>query len=178
MKKLIPIIVFFLISSDVFAQLNDVHKIFEKYQDVEGITSIKVGKGMFGLLNKLKIEDEVVQKIKPLLGKVNSINILISGGGKLLDSLTGIKSNLIKLGDNIPLGLQNEINLAVKKLNYEELVTITSSGRKIKLLTVDSNGDFLHNLLLSITGAEQNILMLLDGDVPMSELSKFISESN
>ena len=178
MKKLIPIIVFVLFSSNVFAQLNDVHKIFEKYQDVEGITSIKVGKGMFGLLNKLKIEDEVIQKIKPLLGKVNSINILISGGGKLLDSLTGIKSNLIKLGDNIPLGLQNEINLAVKKLNYEELVTITSSGRKIKLLTVDSNGDFLHNLLLSITGAEQNILMLLDGDVPMSELSKFISESN
>ena len=178
MKKLIPIIVFVLLSSNVFAQLNDVHKIFEKYQDVEGITSIKVGKGMFSLLNKLKVEDEDVQKIKPLLGKVNSINILISGGGKLLDSLTGIKSNLIKLGDNIPLGLQSEINLAIKKLNYEELVTVNSSGRKIKLLTVDSNGDFLHNLLLSITGADQNILMLLDGDVPMSELSKFISESN
>lgn len=178
LKKLVPIIFLALLSSNVFAQLNDVHKIFEKYQEVEGITSIKVGKGMFSLLNKLKLEDEDVQKIKPLLGKVNSINILISGGGKLMDSLTNIKSNLIKLGDKVPLGLQNEINLAVKKLNYEELVTVNSSGRKIKLLTVGTNSDVLHNLLLSITGADQNILMLLDGDVSMSDLSKFISESN
>ncbi len=178
MKKLITIIVLAFFSSTVFAQLNDVHNIFDKYQDVEGITSIKVGKGMFSLLNKLNIQDEDLQKIKPLLGKVNSVNILISGGGKLLDSLANIKSDIIKLGDKVPLGLQNEINLAVKKLNYEELVTVNSSGRKIKLLTVGSNSDILHNLLLSITGKDQNILMLLDGDVPMSELSKFISDSN
>lgn len=177
MKKLITIIVLAFFSSTVFAQLNDVHSIFDKYQEVEGITSIKVGKGMFSLLNKLNIQDEDLQKIKPLLGKVNSVNILISGGGKLLDSLANIKSNIIKLGDKVPLGLQNEINLAVKKLNYEELVTVNSSGRKIKLLTVGSNSDILHNLLLSITGKDQNILMLLDGDVPMSELSKFISDS-
>lgn len=155
--------------------MNDVHKIFEKYQEVDGITSIKVGKPMFNLLNKLNIQDEDLQKIKPLLGKVNSINILISGGAKLLDSLAIIKPGIIKQGAT-PLGLQNEINLAVKKLNYEELVTINSSGRKMKLLTVNSSGNMLHNLLLSITGADQNVFMLLDGEIPMDEVSKFISE--
>lgn len=175
MKKIIIILAIFSFSSAAFAQLNDVHKIFDKYQNVEGITSIKIGKPMFNMLNKLNIQDEDLQKIKPLLGKVNSINILISGGAKLLDSLANIKPGLIKQGES-PLGLQNEINLAVKNLNYEELVTINSSGRKIKLLTVNSSGDILHNLLLSITGRDQNVLMLLDGDIPMNELSKFISD--
>jgi hypothetical protein len=34
----------------------------------------------------------------------------------------------------------------------------------------------LHNLLLSITGSDQNVLMLLDGEIPMDQLNKFISE--
>lgn len=174
MKKLIIIAAIFC-SSAAFAQLNDVNKIFDKYQDVEGITSIRIGKPMFSLLNKLNLQDEDIHKIKPLLGKVNSINILISGGSKFLDSLVKLNPSLIKQGQN-PLGLQNEINLAVKKLNYEELVTVNSSGRKIKLLTINSSGNMLHNLLLSITGTDQNVLMLLDGEIPMDEVSKFISE--
>ncbi|MGN6268005.1 MAG: DUF4252 domain-containing protein [Ginsengibacter sp.] len=174
MKKLLIIIAVFF-SSAAFAQLNDVHKIFDKYQDVEGITSVRVGKPMFSLLNKLNIEDEDLQKLKPLLGKINSIDILISGGAKLLDSLVNIKPGLIKQGPT-PVALQNEINLAVKKLNYEELVTINSSGRKIKLMTVNATSNVLHNLLLSITGSDQNVLMLLDGEIPMDALNKFISE--
>ncbi len=175
MKKLIIIIAVFFLGTSAFSQTTEIQKIFDKYQDVEGLTSIRVAKPMFNMLNKLNIQDEDLQKIKPLLGKVNSINILISGGGELLDSLINIKPGLISQGKS-PVGLQNEINLAVKKLNYEELVTINSSGRKIKLMTVGSSGDILRNLLLSITGKDQNVLMLLDGEIPMNELSKFISE--
>ncbi len=174
MKKILIIIAVFC-SSAAFAQVNDVHKIFDKYQDMEGITSIKVEKPMFNLLNKLSIEDEDVQKIKPLLAKINSINILVSGVDKLLDSVADIEPGLFRQGPTPP-GLQNEINLAVKRLNYEELVTINSGGRKIKLMTVNSTGDVLHNLLLSITGSDQNVLMLLDGEIPMSVVNKFISE--
>lgn len=175
MKRLIIIITVFFFQGAAFAQLDDLHKIFDKYQETEGITSIKVGKPMFSILNKLNIQDEDLQKIKPILGKVNSINILITGGGKLLDSLVDLGSFSLKQGQTPP-GLQNEINLAVKKLNLEELVTINSSGRKIKLQTKGSSGDILHTLLLSVTGSDQNVLMLLDGDIPMAELSKFIAD--
>lgn len=174
MKKLTMIIAVLFFCGTAFGQLKDVHQIFDKYQETEGVTSIKIGKPMFSLLNRLNIQDEDLKKIKPLLGKVNSINILISGGGKLLDSLVDLRSFPIKQGQNPP-GLQNEISQAVKKLNLVELVTINSSGRKIKLLTENSSGDILHTLLLSITG-DQNVLMLLDGEIPMAEVSKFISD--
>ena len=175
MKKLLIIIAVIFFNGAAFGQLKDVHKIFDKYQEGEGITSIRVAKPMFSMLNKLDIQDEDLQKIKPLLAKVNSINILISGGGKLLDGVADLGEFSLQQGPT-PAGLQNEINLAVKKLNLEELVTVNSSGRKIKLLTIGSSGDVLHTLLLSITGSDQNVLMLLDGDIPMAELSKFISD--
>ena len=175
MKKLLIIIAVIFFNGAAFAQLKDVHKIFDKYQEAEGITSIRVAKPMFSMLNKLDIQDEDLQKIKPLLAKVNSVNILISGGGKLLDSVADLGEFSLQQRPT-PAGLQNEINLAVKKLNLEELVTVNSSGRKIKLLTIGSSGDVLHTLLLSITGSDQNVLMLLDGDIPMAELSKFISD--
>ena len=175
MKKLTMIIAVLFFYGTASGQLKDVHKIFDKYQETEGITSIRIGKPMFSMLNRLNIHNEDLQKIKPLLGKVNSINILISGGGKLLDSLVDVKSFPIRQGQNPP-GLQNEINQAVKKLNLMELVTINSSGRKIKLSTENSSGDVLHTLLLSITGGDENVLMLLDGEIPMAELSKFISD--
>lgn len=175
MKQLTTIIAVLFFCGTAFGQLKDVHKIFDKYQEAEGITSIKIGKPMFSLLNRLNLEDEDLQKIKPLLGKVNSINILISGGSKLLDSHVNLGSISTQQGKNPP-GLQIEINQAVKNLNLVELVTINSSGRKIKLLTANPSDDILHTLLLSITGSEQNVLMLLDGDIPMAELSKFISD--
>ena len=58
MKKLIIIIAVVLFNGAAFAQLKDVHKIFDKYQEAEGITSIKVAKPMFNMLSKLDIQDE------------------------------------------------------------------------------------------------------------------------
>lgn len=177
MKKLTIIICVLFLSSAASAQLDEVHNIFDKYQEAEGVTSVRVARPMFSILNKLEIEDEDLQKIKPLLAKVNSVNILITGAAKLLDSLVDLDLGSFSLqAGQTPTGLQNEINQAVKKLNLEELVTINSSGRKIKLMTKSATGDVLHNLLLSITGGDENVLMLLDGDIAMAELSKFIAD--
>lgn len=173
MKQLLIIVAVF-VSSATFAQ-KGVHAIFDKYQDVDGITSIKVERPMFNLLDKLNLHDQDIKKLQLLLGKINSINILISGADKLLDHVADIKPGLVQQGAPPP-GLQNEINTEVKKLKYDELVTINSGGRKIKLMAQNASGDVVHNLLLSITGSDQNVLMLLDGEISMNELNKFISE--
>ncbi len=45
--------------------------IFEKYQEAEGVTSIKIAKPMFRLLNNINIDDSDMDKIKPLISKMN-----------------------------------------------------------------------------------------------------------
>ena len=51
--------------------------IFEKYQEAEGVTSIKIAKPMFRLLNNINIDDSDMDKIKPLISKMNGLKILI-----------------------------------------------------------------------------------------------------
>ena len=77
MKKISIFIVLFLLSTNIFGQTEELNKLFDKYQDTEGVTSIKIAKPMFKLLNNLKIDDEELGKIQPLLGKVNGLKMLV-----------------------------------------------------------------------------------------------------
>lgn len=62
MKKISILIVLFLLSTNIFGQTEELNKLFDKYQDTEGVTSIKIAKPMFKLLNNLKIDDEELGK--------------------------------------------------------------------------------------------------------------------
>ena len=77
MKKISILIVLFLLSTNIFGQTEELNKLFDKYQDTEGVTSIKIAKPMFKLLNNLKIDDEELGKIQPLLRKVNGLKMLV-----------------------------------------------------------------------------------------------------
>lgn len=173
MKKIIIIAILALASTATFAQKSEVMKIFDQYSEVEGITSIKVAKQMFGLLNKLDFNDAELKKLQPLLSKVNSLNVLICGVEVISDSLLKADPKLALKQSN-SFALQQKINAAVKGLKFEELVTVNSSGTKIKLLTANSNTDVLNGLLLALTSTQKNILMYLDGEVNMADVSKFV----
>ena len=78
MKKLLLI---FALTFSYFFQINaqnaKLDQLFEKYQEADGVTSIKIAKPMFNMLNKLNIADDELSQIKPLLSKINSLKILI-----------------------------------------------------------------------------------------------------
>ena len=50
---------------------------FLKNIKTEGVTSIKITKPMFRLLNNINIDDSDMDKIKPLISKMNGLKILI-----------------------------------------------------------------------------------------------------
>ena len=76
-KTLIIFALFFSYFFLMNAQKEQLDQLFEKYQNTEGITSIKIAKPMFNLLNNLNIADEELAQIKPLLSKINGLKILI-----------------------------------------------------------------------------------------------------
>lgn len=149
------------------AQMNKIDEIFDKYQDVEGLTSVKIGKPMFRMLNNLNIQDDDLAKIKPLLKGINSIQILIFDKSST-DSLNNVSG---RHND-----LSSEIFSAVKKLHFQELMSVNSKGQKIRFLTDDASSNILNKLVLSITGNTQNVLMLLDGKVNMDDISKLADD--
>ena len=166
MKKISILIVLFLLSTNIFGQTEELNKLFDKYQDTEGVTSIKIAKPMFKLLNNLKIDDEELGKIQPLLGKVNGLKMLV------LEKSGTSKNPIINEGK-----IEKEIATSLKNMKYEELVTVNSKDAKIKFMAQDITANVMDNLILNIMSEDSSVLMMLDGKISMDDVSKLMEQT-
>ena len=171
MKKTIFIFaLFFSFFTTVNAQKDKLDQLFEKYQETDGVTSIKIAKPMFNMLNKLNINDSELDQIKPLLSKINGLKILIveKPETKGTDEIKQL---------NMFQNLQNDISNSIKNMKYEELMTVNSKDNKIKFLSSDATNGILDNLLLSINSEGNTVLMMLDGKISMDDVNKLVNEA-
>ena len=173
MKNLIFILAFFFSFLNVNAQKEKLDQLFEKYQESEGVTSIKIAKPMFNMLNKLNINDSELEQIKPLLSKINGLRILIVEKPTVANNT--VSQNKINLGNF--QSLQSDINNSIKNMKYEELMTVNSKDNKIKFLSSDATNGILDNLLLNISSEGNTVLMMLDGKISMDDVNKLINET-
>ncbi|MGO3194771.1 MAG: DUF4252 domain-containing protein [Sphingobacterium sp.] len=139
------------------AQINKLDQIFEQYKEQKGVTSIKIGKPMFKMLNKMNIGEADIETVRPLLSKVNSIKMLVF--------------------EDAGSAIQNEVASAISNLKYEELLVVNSDGNKIKFLAESVDGDFLDNLLLSINSEGETIFMILDGSLKYDDINALVNNN-
>lgn len=175
MKKIFFVCIFFFVCSNIFAQKEKLNEIFDKYQNVEGIISIKITKPMFNMLSELDINDEELQQIKPLLSKIDSIKILVMEMPE--DEENASKNNKYK--EKIIEDFKkasSEIFEAVRNLNYQELMSVNSRENKIKFLSSGVSNGFYDNLLLSVNSDKTNVLLMLDGKISINEISNLINK--
>ena len=172
MKKLLLI---FALTFSYFFQINaqkdKLDQLFEKYQEADGITSIKIAKPMFNMLNKLNIADDELAQIKPLLSKINSLKILILEKPAVSTNLADQRQM------NLFQKLQSEIGVSLKNMKYEELITVNSKDNKIKFLSSDATNGVLDDLLLSINSEGNTVLMMLDGKISMDDVNMLVNEA-
>ncbi|MBW8361906.1 MAG: DUF4252 domain-containing protein [Kaistella sp.] len=171
MKKLL--LIFALTFSYFFsvnAQKEKLDILFEKYQEAEGVTSIKIAKPMFNMLNKLNIGDSELDQIKPLLSKINGLRILIIEKPES-------SSNQDQRQQHIFRNLQTDISNSIKNMKYEELMTVNSKDNKIKFLSSDAVNGILDDLLLSINSEDNTVLMMLDGKISMEDVNRLVNEA-
>ncbi|MCZ2083565.1 MAG: DUF4252 domain-containing protein [Flavobacteriales bacterium] len=166
MKKLL--LIFALLFSYFFqinAQKDKLDLLFEKYQETDGVTSIKIAKPMFNMLNKLNIADDELAQIKPLLSKINGLKILIIEKPEDQKQQSQFQK------------LEADIASSIKNMKYEELITVHSKDNKIKFLSSDAVNGILDNLLLSINADGNSLLMMLDGKISMDDVNNLINEA-
>ncbi len=166
MKKIALLIVLFLLSTNIFGQTEELNKLFDKYQDTEGVTSIKIAKPMFKLLNNLKIDNEELGKIQPLLGKVDGLKMLV------LEKSGTSKNPVVNEGK-----IEKDIANSLKNMKYEELVTVNNRDAKIKFMAQDVKANVLDNLILNIMSEDSSVLMMLDGKISMDDVNNLMSET-
>lgn len=151
---------------NVYGQKNKLDQLFDKYQEAEGVTSIKIAKPMFSMLSNLNIADSELDQIKPLLSKIDGLKILITENPE-----GNIKGNVIRINKEISSYLNN--------LNYSEIMSVKNAGSKIKFLSSDAGKDgLLEDILLNIdSGDGENILVMLDGKLSMDDVNKIINSA-
>ncbi|QIG90377.1 DUF4252 domain-containing protein [Chryseobacterium sp. POL2] len=173
MKKFSIILVLFFLSTNIFGQSEKINQLFTQYQDAQGVTTIKIAKPMFGMLNKLNIGDSELKKIKPLLKKIQGLNIMIMEKPTFPADLAA--ENVVPLQNYETQ--RSAILSAISNLKYEELVTVNSRDNKIKFLASDATDGIFNDLLLNITTNDNTILMMLDGKISMDDVSNLIEET-
>lgn len=162
MKKIILLFAFICGAAiNVSAQKEKLDQLFDRYQDSDGITSIKISKPMFSMLNKLNLGDGELDQIKPLLAKINGLKMLI---------IEDPKSSSFK-------GIQGDISSSLKSLKYEELMSVNSKDNKIKFLSAGAKDGILDDLILNISSEGNSILMMLDGKISMDDVNKLVNDT-
>ena len=170
-KLLIIIALLFSYFFQINAQKDKLDQLFEKYQEAEGVTSIKISKPMFNMLNKLNIADDELSQIKPLLSKINGLKILIVE--KPAISAKPEDQNR----QNQFQKLQSDITSSLKNMKYEELITVNSKDNKIKFLSSDATNGILDDLLLSINSEGNTMLLMLEGKISMDDVNNLVNEA-
>lgn len=157
---------------NVSAQKEKLYNLFDKYQETDGVTSIKIAKPMFGMLSKLDLKDAELDNIKPMLDKIQGLRILVIEKPDM-DSINKQVSKSMMNFTN----LQKEISSSLKSLNYEELITVNSKDAKMKFLAAAATNGILDNLLLSVNADGNTVLMMLDGKISMDDVNKLANEA-
>jgi len=168
MKKIFIIFAFaFSHFFNVYGQ-DKLDQLFDKYQEVEGVTSIKIAKPMFGMLSNLDLGDAELDQIKPLLSKIKGLKVFIAEKPEDANSKKGQQLSQIN----------KDIRSYLSNLNYSEIMTMNSNGAKIKFLSAEEKDGILDDLLLSIdSGGEESILIKLDGRLSMNDINKLINST-
>lgn len=175
MKKIFFIIAIILNSFATYsAQTDKLNQLFQDFEKNGGVTSINIKKPMFKLLNTIDVNDAYVGKIKPILNEVDGLKILIIPKATFPDGLKGENVENIKLNEQ----RSEKVSRALKSLNFNELMSMSSDGTSMKFLAEDEKDNYLENLVFNVDSKEENIIFILNGKMKMSDVNKIINSSD
>jgi len=156
MKKLSLIILVFVFPLLVFSQHSSVSKLFEKYAEKDGFTTVYISKNLFKMVGEMDLDDPDVDG---LIDKLETIKILAS-------DCEFINDNNINFYEEI----MNELPIE----EYEELLVVKEKDQDVKFLVKEKNG-IITELLLIAGGKDNNALVCITGNIDLRHISKLAS---
>lgn len=175
MKKLILIIAIALTSVVSFGQ-----SMFEKYEDMKGVSSGVINQKMFSMIASIDIDldDPDAQKFMEMAKKIESVKILSTGDKGIAASMKADADKHIRTANLAELMRFKDGNQTVKFYvkegkdeNHVKELFMHISG--LKELTKDSD--------ITINGEKrefETVVVSITGDIDLREISKITSSMN
>lgn len=167
MKKYILILVITLLPFSGFSQ-----SLFDKYEELDDVTSVVVNQSMFNLLAKMDIEvdDKDAQDF--------------------MDIATSVKSLKVFTTDNESIGadMKASVTSYLKKSSLTELMRIKDKDANVKFYIKEGkDSDHVSELLMFVTGMKnvesdgrkfETVLLSLTGDIDLNKISSLTNKMN
>ena len=154
MKRILPILIFVISTTGVFAQDDAIGKFFGKYVEDSRFSVVSVGPKMFRLLSKANW-DTVPSDLKQTVSRLQSLRILST--------------------ETTPARFYDEAMSRIDRKEYEELITIRDNKDKVRFM-IKSNGNKISELLMIAADADGFTMMSFVGDIDLDKLSRLSTD--
>ncbi len=152
-----------LIPFNLSAQESKVDKIFDKYSDAEGFTSVDIAKGLFELFANIDANDPDFDEFQQAVKGLESLRLLAySTKDGNMEKKSSFHSDLV---NNIPYN------------DYQELMTVKDSKANINFYS-KSDRSIITEMLMVVSGPEDEVLLNLKGNIDLKHIAKLGSSMN
>lgn len=169
MKKSLVILVIALMPFFAFSQ-----SLFDKYEDLDEVTSVIVNKSMFNLLSKIEVEvdDPEAKDFMDIAQSVNSLKVFT----------TEDKS--------VGADMKASVDKYLKSASLEELMRIKDKDANVKFyIKSGKDDDHVSELLMFVTGMKnvdvdvngrkfETVLLSLTGDIDLNKINSLTKKMN
>jgi hypothetical protein len=153
MKKAIVYAVLVLFGIAVNAQNPAVDKLFEKYGEVDGFTTVIIKGKLFEMVSCLEEEGEEDEAIQ-MMSKLTSVRILAMDECEKPEGIN----------------FYDEVMEVLDASDYEELMVVKEKDQDVKFLVKEKDGIITE--LLLVVGGEDNALISIVGEIDLKEAHK------
>jgi hypothetical protein len=159
MKKLV-LIMAILLPLAVFAQKTAVDKLFEKYANQKGFTTVNISGKLLGFASQLETGDKTTTD--------------------MLSSLSGIRVLTVEdpeINKNLDFYAELEKDGFFKNNGYEVLMEVTEPNEIVRFLAKDAGNGKISDLLL-VVGGDENTLISISGVIDPENIGKITGALN
>lgn len=146
--------------------------LFDKFEDLDDVTSVVVNKSMFNLLAKIDVEVDDVE------------------AQDFMDVASSLKSLKVFTTDNKQIGddMKSSVSSYLKSARMEELMRVKDKDANVKFyIKQGKDDDHVSELLMFVTGLKdvesdgrkfETVLLSLTGDIDLNKINSLTNKMN
>ena len=138
-------------------------KLYDKYSGTEGYTSVYISKYMFDMFREDESAPKSDEDVGEIISKLDCIKILVTDDDPATPA---------------PVNLYQEIMKVIPSSPYKEVMMVKEKDQDIKFFAKEDKNKKVIELLLVIGGKEESVLISIQGDIDMKNISKLAKGMN
>jgi hypothetical protein len=136
--------------------------LFDKYSGVQGFTTVYISKYMFDMFRSNETDVKSGEDMEQIISKLNCIKILVTDDDPATPT---------------PVNIYQEIMKVLPSSPYKEIMVVKEKDQDVKFYVKEEKNK-VAELLLVVGGKDENVLISIQGDIDMKNISKLAKSMN